>query len=178
MVTSGQDRNENKTNGNNYFVDHVIFIVMNLNEEIERIKGLMTEEVCQQCKDKTWTCKNKIKEIESDDMDVSDVESAYDFESGGPEQFNEPVGFDIDSLLGIKPAYNFDSDGGDVDVYGEEMSEQEDGDTGGDMTGDSSATNANVSSWESGVTRGKANPIDQNSKWDSGLTRGKANPLN
>ena len=35
-------------------------------------------------------------------------------------------------------AYHFDSDGGDVDVYGEEMSEQEDGDTGGDMTGDSS----------------------------------------
>ena len=29
----------------------------------------------------------EVKEYAADDMDVSDVESAYDFESGGPEQF-------------------------------------------------------------------------------------------
>lgn len=34
------------------------------------------------------------------------------------------------------------------------------------------------SKWESGVTRGKANPIDSKSKWESGASRGKANPLN
>lgn len=72
-----------------------------------------------------------------------------------------------------------------------EMGEQEEG---GDTGGDSSATNANVTTWEtgltrgpantltisvwdSGVSRGKANPIDQNSKWESGTSRGKANPL-
>jgi hypothetical protein len=32
--------------------------------------------------------------------------------------------------------------------------------------------------WESGATRGKANPIDSKAKWESGATRGKANPLN
>ena len=70
-----------------------------------------------------------------------------------------------------------------------EMGEQEEG--GG---GDSSSTNANVSTWEtgltrgpantltisvwdSGVSRGKGNPIDQNSKWESGVSRGKANSL-
>jgi len=72
-----------------------------------------------------------------------------------------------------------------------EMGEQEEG---GDTGGDSSATNANVTTWEtgltrgpantltisvweSGVSRGKGNPIDQTSKWESGVSRGKANPL-
>ena len=69
-----------------------------------------------------------------------------------------------------------------------EFTEQEEG------GGDSSSTNANVSTWEtgltrgpantltisvwdSGVSRGKGNPIDQNSKWESGVSRGKANSL-
>ena len=33
-----------------------------------------------------------------------------------------------------------------------------------------------VTKWESGVTRGKANPI-ANNKWESGINRGKANTL-
>lgn len=37
---------------------------------------------------------------------------------------------------------------------------------------------ASSSKWESGATRGKANPIDSKSKWESGASRGKANPLN
>jgi len=91
------------------------------------------------------------------------------------------------------------------EIYGEEqfpadeeMTEQEEGgaDTGGgDTGGDSSATNANVSTWETGISRGpanqititvwsnninrgKANMIDQNSKWETGITRGRANKLN
>lgn len=75
-----------------------------------------------------------------------------------------------------------------------EMGEQEEGGDTGGGGGDSSATNANVSTWETGITRGpantltisvwdsgvsrgKGNPIDQNSKWESGVGRGKANPL-
>lgn len=36
---------------------------------------------------------------------------------------------------------------------------------------------SNVTKWESGITRGHANQIDQNHKWESGITRGKDNPL-
>jgi len=31
--------------------------------------------------------------------------------------------------------------------------------------------------WETGVTRGKANPIDASTKWETGITRGKGNPV-
>jgi hypothetical protein len=34
-----------------------------------------------------------------------------------------------------------------------------------------------ASKWDSGVARGKANPVDSKSKWDSGAARGKANPI-
>ena len=40
-----------------------------------------------------------------------------------------------------------------------------------------SPTTSNATKWESGVKRGKANPIDDKIKWESGLTRGKANPI-
>lgn len=76
------------------------------------------------------------------------------------------------------------------EIGGETTSTTDTSDTGGD----SSSANANVTKWETGLTRGpanqiivsvwasnlgrgKANTIDQNSKWDSGLTRGKANRL-
>ena len=80
-----------------------------------------------------------------------------------------------------------------------EFAEQEEGggDSGGSTTdsgGDSSSTNAGVTTWETGLTRGpanqitivvwnsnvsrgKGNPIDQTSKWETGLNRGKSNPL-
>lgn len=38
-------------------------------------------------------------------------------------------------------------------------------------------TSQNVPKWESGITRGHANPIDVNKPWESGITRGKANSL-
>jgi hypothetical protein len=82
-------------------------------------------------------------------------------------------------------------------IKGEFTEDDEGGDTGGattDTSGDSSSTNANVSTWETGLTRGpanqititvwnsnlnrgKGNTIDQNSKWESGVNRGKSNPL-
>lgn len=108
----------------------------------------------------------EMKEIEADDMDVSDVEPGYDYKSGGPEQF-EPSGddkdpydmdleaiqnmFDYEDIMGDgdtgadmmalqkkmdgefdgkedmedeKGAYNFDSEGGNVDVYGESINEE------------------------------------------------------
>ena len=38
-------------------------------------------------------------------------------------------------------------------------------------------TSQNIPKWESGITRGKANPIDFKKPWESGITRGKANSL-
>ena len=104
--------------------------------------------------------KDLVDEIEADDMDVSDVQSAYDFDSKGPEQFDhsysdDSYDLDLDDIMqmfgglgdsddmddeidmdkefdghemmrGERRAYNFDSDGGNVDVYGEsKMSEKE-----------------------------------------------------
>ena len=84
-----------------------------------------------------------------------------------------------------------------VDMEFAEQEEGGGGDTGGattDTSGDSSSTNSNVTTWETGLTRGpanqititvwasnigrgKGNPIDQTSKWETGLNRGKSNPL-
>lgn len=84
--------------------------------------------------------KDDVKEYAADDMDVSDVEAAYDFESGGPDQFgdedmtysDDSYGMDIDSIMSMfdgsitadyedeVPAYQFDSEGAmDVDLYEE-----------------------------------------------------------
>lgn len=97
---------------------------------------------------------HRVNEEQANDMDVSDVESADNFESEGPEQFNsdyseESYGMDIDSIMKMfgddmssddvddeectmnddldgkemydneESAYEFDSQGGDVAVYGE-----------------------------------------------------------
>ena len=53
--------------------------------------------------------KDDVKEYVADDMDVSDVESAFDFESGGPEQFDDEdfsysddsYGLDLDSIMSM-----------------------------------------------------------------------------
>lgn len=86
------------------------------------------------------------------------------------------------------------------EIYGEEefsadeeFTEQDEGGGATDGGGESS-TNASVSTWETGLTRGpsnqltitvwsnninrgKGNMIDQNSKWESGINRGKSNTL-
>lgn len=48
--------------------------------------------------------RKEMGEMEANDMDVSDVDSAYDFDSGGPEQFDssytdDSYGLDIDSIM-------------------------------------------------------------------------------
>lgn len=88
--------------------------------------------------DKCKSLQEEVKEYAADDMDVSDVEAAYDFESGGPDQFgdedmtysDDSYGMDIDSIMSMfdgsitadyedeVPAYQFDSEGAmDVDLY-------------------------------------------------------------
>lgn len=63
----------------------------------------------------------EVKEYDADDMDVSDVESAYDFESGGPEQFDDEND-DFETEL------EFDKKGGSDDLdfppsFGDEESD-------------------------------------------------------
>jgi hypothetical protein len=106
--------------------------------------------------------KKETKEIEDFDTNYSEVDSAFDYKSGGPEQFepsmddNDPYELDLQAIQnmfdyedihgdgdtgedmmrlqdkmdnefsgkemmsGEKSAYNFKSDGGDIDVFGEE----------------------------------------------------------
>lgn len=61
----------------------------------------------------------------------------------------------------------------EIDLDGE-MTEE--GEAAASSGGGASSGYPTVTKWESGVTRGKANPI-ANNKWESGLTRGKANTL-
>jgi len=71
----------------------------------------------------------EVKEYAADDMDVSDVESAYDFESGGPDQFGDE-----------DMTYSDDSYGMDIDsimqMFGGEMSAAEYDDADSDMNQD------------------------------------------
>lgn len=48
---------------------------------------------------------------------------------------------------------------------------------GGGSPGTATPAQPTVTKWESGLTRGRANPTDQNHKWESGLARGHANRL-
>lgn len=41
----------------------------------------------------------------------------------------------------------------------------------------SSSAYPTVTKWESGVTRGRANPIDFKKKWESGIKKGRGNTL-
>jgi len=79
-----------------------------------------------------------MSEIEADDMDVSYVEPADDFKSGGPEQFadsdpdKDPYDMDLEAIMRMfdygddeKEAYDFESEGGNMDVYGESVVSEE-----------------------------------------------------
>ena len=57
----------------------------------------------------------------------------------------------------------------DVEVVEGEIDEQDDG--------DSAPSSPAMNKWETGLTRGKANPIDATSKWETGIQRGKGNPV-
>lgn len=62
----------------------------------------------------------------------------------------------------------------EIDIDGEMTEEGEAAASSGG--GGASSGYPTVTKWESGVSRGKANPI-ANNKWESGVTRGKANTL-
>lgn len=75
---------------------------------------------------------------------------------------------DIDTLIDIFK---------ELSVKKDEFIEQDDA-GGGDTSGGGSAGYPSVTKWETGVTRGPANPVG-NTKWRDGykITRGKANTL-
>ena len=58
----------------------------------------------------------------------------------------------------------------DEDVVEGEIEEEEEG-------GDSAPSSPSMDKWETGLNRGKANPIDATSKWETGIQRGKGNPV-
>ena len=60
----------------------------------------------------------------------------------------------------------------DQDVIEGEIDEEDEG--GGESSAPSSPS---MGKWETGVSRGKANPIDASTKWETGITRGKSNPV-
>jgi hypothetical protein len=68
----------------------------------------------------------------------------------------------------------------ELEGYSEELGETEmSEDDATTTTSSGSAPSAgypSVTKWESGATRGKANPI-ANNKWETGVKRGKANTL-
>ena len=74
----------------------------------------------------------------------------------------EPEGYDN----------SFDSYPEDQDVIESEIDEEDEG--GGESSAPSSPS---MGKWETGVSRGKANPIDASTKWETGITRGKGNPV-
>jgi len=78
--------------------------------------------------EKCKSLQEEVKEYAADDMDVSDVESAYDFESGGPEQFD-------DSTTDISDSYGMDIDS-IMQMFGGEMSAAEYDDVDSDMNQD------------------------------------------
>jgi len=61
-----------------------------------------------------------------------------------------------------------------IEIDGEMTEEGEA--AGASSGGGASSGYPTVTKWESGVARGKANPI-ANNKWESGVTRGKSNTL-
>lgn len=61
----------------------------------------------------------------------------------------------------------------DQDVIDGEIDEEDEG-GGGESSAPSSPS---MGKWETGVSRGKANPIDASTKWETGITRGKGNPV-
>ena len=78
-------------------------------------------------------------EMEADDRDVSNVDPADNFKSGGPEQFadsdpdKDPYDMDLEAIMRMfdygddeKESFDFESEGGNVDVYGESVVREQD----------------------------------------------------
>lgn len=79
----------------------------------------------------------------------------------------------IKEIMGLEEVPNSSDYKGpeDEDVVEGEMDEQEEG------GGEPAPAGPAMDKWETGLTRGKANPIDTSSKWETGITRGKGNPV-
>lgn len=61
-------------------------------------------------------------------------------------------------------------------VVTKDVDEAETADSKGSSSGTAApAGPSNVTKWESGITRGRANQIDQNHKWESGIAKGRSN---
>jgi hypothetical protein len=73
--------------------------------------------------------KDDVKEYAADDMDVSDVEGAYDFESGGPEQFDDEdsVDFNIEDIMNMIQDVKADFGDDEYDSQIDSYTEKEDG---------------------------------------------------
>ena len=71
----------------------------------------------------------EVKEYMADDMDVSDVEGAYDFESGGPEQFDDEdsVDFNIEDIMNMIQDVKADFGDDEYDSQIDSYTEKEDG---------------------------------------------------
>jgi hypothetical protein len=71
----------------------------------------------------------EVKEYMADDMDVSDVEGAYDFESGGPEQFDDEdsVDFNIEDIMNMIQDVKSDFGDDEYDSQIDSYTEKEDG---------------------------------------------------
>jgi hypothetical protein len=80
----------------------------------------------------------------------------------------------IKEMMGIEEIPN-------VSEYEEMEEESQDGEIeeqeGGGSETSSAPSSPSMNKWETGLTRGKANPIDQTSKWETGIQRGKGNPV-
>ena len=100
--------------------------------------GFKSEKDAQEALDAFHANESVMSEIEADDMDVSYVEPADDFKSGGPEQFadsdpdKDPYDMDLEAIMRMfdygddeKEAYDFESEGGNMDVYGESVVNEE-----------------------------------------------------
>jgi hypothetical protein len=96
---------------------------------------------------------------------------------------NEEI-FRLKEIMGLEegpngPVYK-GSEGYDdsCDCYPEDQDniegEIEEQDEGGES---SSSSSPSMGKWETGVSRGSANPIDASTKWETGITRGKGNPV-
>ena len=75
-------------------------VILEEKQKCNECGGEMMEGECMEC----GSMYEEFNEIEATDMDISDEDPAYDFNSGGPEQFDssysdDSYGLDIDSIM-------------------------------------------------------------------------------
>ena len=63
------------------------------------------------------------------------------------------------------------------DCYPDDEEDDTEGEIDEQDDGEPAPSGPSMSAWETGLERGKSNPIDVTSKWETGINRGKGNPL-